>query len=218
MRKKFLAATMVFISLTLAGCGHDDGNAPPTVITDILSDPAFDGDIEVSPSGIITITYGNTQSVFAGIEPATFSEFRAFLDFPLTGPGGVPGDAVIVSATLDIVINSISTEFIGDTIPVRIDLVSFQPPTPTPDDFDRTIQPALATITFSPPISDADVGRHVSIDVTSLMSEAQRLGLPDFQVRILEELGPVSPGLIEINDSTGPDQQSVAPLLRVVYQ
>jgi hypothetical protein len=218
MRKKFLAATMVFITLALTGCGDDHGSAPPTFVTDILSDPVFDGDIEQDLSGVLTITQGNTQSVFAGIDPATFSEFRAFLDFPLTGTNGVPGDAVIVSATLDIVINSISTEFAGGTIPIRIDLVSFLPPTLISTDFDRTIQPALATTTISPSISAADVGGHVAVDVTPLMAEAQRLGLPDFQVRILEELGPVSPGLIEINDTTGAGQESVAPLLSVTYQ
>lgn len=168
MRKKLLAAVMVFLSLAWAGCGNDHDNPPPTIITGILSDPAFDGDIEQSLSGIITITQGNTQSLFAGVDPVTLSEFRAFLDFPLTGAGGVPADAVILSATLDIVINSISPEFTGDTIPVRIDLVSFQPPTLTSTDFDRTILPPLATTTFAPPISAADAGRHVTIDVTAL--------------------------------------------------
>jgi hypothetical protein len=49
------------------------------------------------------------------------------------------------------------------------------------------------------------------------MAEAQRLGLPDFQIRILEDLGPVSPGLIEINDTTGANRGLLAPLLQVEY-
>jgi hypothetical protein len=49
------------------------------------------------------------------------------------------------------------------------------------------------------------------------MVEVQRLQLPDFQVRIMEDLGPVSPGLIEINDTTGPNAGALAPLLQVSY-
>jgi hypothetical protein len=159
----------------------------------------------------------SVQSVFAGINPYTGAEYRAFLDFPLTGAGGVPGNAVIVSATLDIVINSILPLPLYGTIPIRIDLVSFQPPTLLASDFNRTVQPALATTTIVPPISQSDFGHHVPVDVTPLMVEAQRLGLPDFQVRILEDLGIVEPGLIEINDTTGAQQDLLAPLLQVTY-
>ncbi len=86
---------------------------------------------------------------------------------------------------------------------MRIDLVSFQPPDLIGSDFDRTIQPALATMTLRPPISQADFGGRVPIDVTPLMEEAQRLGLLDFQLRILEDFGFVTPGVIGINDTTG---------------
>ena len=81
----------------------------------------------------------------------------------------------------------------------------------------RTLQPALATTTISPPISQADFGKHITVDVTPLMVEAQRLGLLNFQVRILEDLGPVSPGLVEINDTTGVNSNVLAPLLQVTY-
>lgn len=213
MRRIFLATIMLFITLAHTGCGRD--HARTTVVTQILSDPASDGDIEQNSSGVFTITQGNTQSVFAGVDPVALSEFRAFLDFPLAGAGGVPGNAVIVSATLDIVIDSIQSP--SGTIPIRIDLVAFQPPTLFATDFDRTIQQPLATTTISPPISGADVGSHVIIDVTSLMTEAQSLGLVNFQVRILEDLGPVSPGLIEIDDTTGPNRGSLAPVLTVTF-
>jgi hypothetical protein len=57
----------------------------------------------------------------------------------------------------------------------------------------------------------------VSIDVTSLLVQAQQLQLPDFQVRILEVLGPAIPVLIEINDTAGANRASLAPLLTVTY-
>jgi hypothetical protein len=217
MKRMFLAAILAFISLPLAGCGGGGSSAPPTIVTQILSNAAFDGDIahDLLSAGTFTITQGSMQSVFAGIDPATVTEYRAFLDFSLGGVGGIPGCAIIESATLDIVIDSILPNPLSGSIPLRIDLVSFQPPTLIETDFSRTIQPALETITV--PIFQVDFGQHVSIDVTSLMMEAQRLGLPDFQIRILEDLGSVSHGRIEINDTTGSFRGDLAPLLQVSY-
>jgi hypothetical protein len=213
-----LAIACAAISLTVCG-GDDNGHGPPpAVVTQIQSDPGFDGDIEqTSPSSFVK-TQGmspTVQSVFAGIDPAAGTEFRAFLDFPLTGAGGVPGDAVIDSAFLDIYINSLQPN-IG-TIPILIELVSFQPPTLLETDFDRSLQPPLASLVLNPPLSQADVGTNVSIDVTPLMIEAQRRGLVDFQVRIMEDLGPAIPILVEINDTTGVDRGSLGPLLTVTY-
>ena len=52
-------------------------------------------------------------------------------------------------------------------------------------------------------IFSTDYLNHVRVDVTALMAEAQRLKLPDFQIRILEDDTFVFPdGLIEINDTT----------------
>lgn len=217
MKKIFLRLIIVFISLAPLGCGRYDIYPPPPITTNILSDPTFDGDIARSSSNLFTVTQGNTQSLFAGINPTSLAEYRAFLDFPLTGVGGIPGNAAIVSAILDIEINSIIPQPLVGTIPIRIDLVSFQPPTLVGTDFDLTTQPALASITIVPPISQSDFGRHVIVDVTSLMVEAQRFGLVNFQIRILEDLGLVSPGLIEINDTTGPNREVLAPLLQVSY-
>lgn len=220
MKKIFLVTVMILMSLAFSGCGSS--NSPPTYVASILSDPAYDGDILKSFSnGAYTVTQGMTlgvQSVFAGIDPVSLDESRAFLRFPLSGVNGVPLDAVIISASLDIVISSIRPQPLTTTIPIRIDLVSFQPPNLIGDDFDRTLQPALATKTIFPPISQSDFGQHVTIDVTALMREAQRLGLPDFQVRIMEDLGVVTAGLIEINDTTGANRSVLAPLLEVVYQ
>ncbi|MDZ4186387.1 MAG: hypothetical protein U1D97_15610 [Desulfuromonadales bacterium] len=219
MKMKFLAGLSAFLILTLTGCGSDNNDGPPVFFSSILSVSDYDGDIQknLSTGELLNITHAvNTQNVLAGIGPNSEDEFRAFLYFPLTGVGGVPGDAIIESAFLDIVINDIVPQPLNGSIPVRIDLVSFPPPLVLTD-FDRTLQPALATTTLIPPISSADFGQHVGIDVTPLMIEAQRLGLLDFQVRIMADLGYVSPGLIEINDVTGSLRSTLAPLLTVSY-
>ena len=103
---KRLAVLIAFAAITLSGCGGEsDRGPPPAITTDIPSDPAFDGDIAEAAPGAYSITQGmspSVQSVFAGIDPATLTEYRTFLDFPLTGAGGVPGNAAIESAVLDI--------------------------------------------------------------------------------------------------------------------
>jgi hypothetical protein len=214
-----LAIACAVISLTGCDNGDADQIGPPIVVTtQIQSDPGFDGDIEQRSPTSFAITQGmspSVQSVFAGIDPVARTEFRAFLDFPLTGAGGVPGNAIIDSAFLDVYIDSIQPNF-GD-IPILIDLVSFLPPTLIGTDFDRSLQPSLASVVVSPPLSQADVRTNVSIDVTPLMVEAQKLGLLDFQVRIMQDLGPAIPILLEINDTTGVDRGSFAPLLTVTY-
>jgi hypothetical protein len=155
------------------------------------------------------------QSVLAGIDPAGGTEFRAFLDFPLGGTGGVPANALIDSAFLEIFIDDLFP--ITGKLPIRVDLVAFQPPTLVASDFSRTEQPALASVIVTPDISSADVGTFVPIDVTSLMIEAQRRRLVDFQVRIMEDLGPAISVLMVIDNPTGSDRSSRAPLLTVTY-
>jgi hypothetical protein len=210
MRKILFAALAVSIMFALSGCGG--GGSPPTFVAQILSHQAFDGDIEQDSGGVFHVTQGTTPSVFAGLDSATGSEFRAFLDFPLTGAGGVPGSAFIESATLDIFIDSLAIQPAATSVPIRIELVSFPPQTLLPSDYDRTIQPPLAFArTF---ILPSDVGHHVAIDVTSLMVQAQSAGLANFQIRILEDLGTVLPGLVEIDDTT----VNRAPLLTVAYR
>lgn len=212
-----LAIACVAVGLT--GCDDGDDRGPPIVVTtQIRSDPGFDGDIEQTSPTPFTITQGMSpavQSVFAGIDPVARTEFRAFLDFPLTGAGGVPGNAIIDSAFLDVYIDSLQPN-VGD-ISILIDLVSFQPPTLIETDFDRSLQPSLASVIVTPPLSQMDVGTNVSIDVTPLMIEAQNGGLLDFQVRIMRDLNSAIPMLLEINDTTGADQDSFAPLLTVTY-
>jgi hypothetical protein len=211
---------MALAALLLAGCGGGDGGIappPPSVTTQILSDPAFDGDIQQTSPASFMVTQGmsaSVQSVFAGVDPATLTEYRAFLDFPLGGAGGIPRTAIIESASLDIYIDLLLPT--TGSLPLLIELVSFQPPTLIATDFDRTLQPPLAYISVNPPFTQADVGTNVSIDVTSLMVEAQTRGLNDFQVRLLEQ-GPSIPTLMEIDDTTGASRPTHAPVLIVTY-
>jgi len=211
MRNSFLAAVM-FAMLALGGCGDGDSAVviavdPTPFVASVLSDPLLDGDIEVGVS-ITTIRQGNTQSVFVGRDPVTLSETRAFLDFPLTA---IPLSAVVSSATLDFVVESLQPS--GATVPVLVDLVSYPQPLLAVD-FGGAF---LATTTIVPPITSLDVGNHVAVNVTTLMQEAQRLGLPRFQVRLLQGPGGTSTGLVQINDTTGIDRPARAPLLTVAY-
>jgi hypothetical protein len=207
--------------LSLSGCGGGDGGnsgGPQQVLTHILSDPQYDGDIEQTAPGAYTVTQGmsaNVQTVFAGIDPNAGTEFRAFLDFPLTGPNGVPSDAIIDSAYLEFLVDNIEPP--SGTVPIRVELVAFQPPNLIGTDFDRNMQPALGAVLVQGDVTNQDVGHFVSVDVTSLMVQAQRLGLVDFQVRVMEDLGPAIETLTTIDDSTASDRSQRAPLLTVTY-
>jgi hypothetical protein len=207
---------MLLAVVLLYGCGGDseaDDHAPAQVFTtQIFSSPRADGDIVFTrPSSFTVSSALITGNVFAGVDPLSRDEFRGFLDFPLGGPAGVPLDAFIQSAILEIRINSVAVPSPDATVPMIIDLVHFQPPALVSEDFDRTLQPpllSLAPVFFFP----SDTGEMVAIDVTSLMQEAQRLGLPDLQLRFLLDFSEDS-GLIEIDD----DDEATAPLLTVSY-
>lgn len=209
MKKTLLAALLVFISLSLTGCGNDhNNNAPPLIVTQILSDPTVDGDIQFTPPSTFLPAQSNTQSVFAGIVPATLPEYRAFLDFPLST---VPLNAGIVSATLIIYFDSIQST--TSTIPMDIELVSFSSLSGT--DFNSAPLLGTAPVIFSV-FPTTDVNNFVAIDVTSLMVQAQNLTLSDLQIRISLDSSAVS-GRIEIDDTTGPNRGALAPLLQVKY-
>ena len=212
-----LAAASSLIALAGCGGGGDNIDQPDIVQTQILSDSGFDGDIEQTGPDSAIVTQGmtpNVQTVLAGIDPNTGDEFRAFLHFPLGGPGGVPANARIDSAFLEVFIDDLDPT--NAVVPVRVELVSFQQPM-VATDFDRTAQPPLAFVTLSPRLGPSDLGKYVPIDVTPLMVEAQRRGLADFQVRIMEDLGPPIDGLFAIDDSTGSNRGKTAPLLTVNY-
>lgn len=208
--KNIFLATLMCMMLALTGCGGGDvvvSVAPTPIVTQILSDPALDGDIEVG-TGLTVIRQGITQSVFVGIDPVTLTETRAFLDFPLAS---VPGNAIINSATLDIVVDSLDPP--SAVVPILVDLVSFPQPL-LAGDYGRAF---LATTTIIPSIAFADVGNHIIVNVTSLMQEAQRQALGRFQVRLLKGAGGTGTGLVEINDSTGLNRAARAPQLTVTY-
>ncbi len=220
MRVEAFKIGLAFALLGLGGCG--DGNdmapTPPQGVAYILSDPQFDGDIEQTAPMSFTVTQGmspSVQSVLVGIDPTAGTEFRAFLDFPLTGPGGIPGGAIIDSTFLEVLVDNIIPG--NGSIPVRVELVSFQPPTLIASDFDRTAQPPLGAVLVQGDVTAADVGHFVPVDVTPLMIQAQQLGLANFQVRIMEDLGPAVLTLIEIDDTTASDRPQRAPLLTVTY-
>ena len=111
-RLSAVAAACGILFLSGCGGGGEINNEPPpqTFTTKILSDPTFDGDIEQVSASSFTITQGMSsavQSVLAGIDPVAGTEFRAFLDFPLGGRGGVPGNAIIDSAFLEVYLNDL---------------------------------------------------------------------------------------------------------------
>ena len=128
----------------------------------------------------------------------------------------MPGDALIDSAFLEIFVDDVEPP--SGTLPVRVELVSFQPPTLLGTDFDRSAQPPLASALVQGDVTRADIGNFVSVDVTALMVRAQDLGLTDFQVRVMEDLGPAITTLMVIDDTTGSERRSQAPLLTVTYQ
>lgn len=208
----------LFLIIALVGCRSS--SEPTSIVARIISEPALDGYIARDATGAFTVTQGMTsglQTVFAGIHPDTGTEYRAFLDFSLRGADGVPENADVVSAVIDIVIDSILPQPMTDTIPIRIDLVSVQPPTLVEAVYSLELQPPLYTASLDPPISQTALKSHLTINVTSMMKEAQRLGLANFQIRILEE-PEASPGLIEIIDSTEANRGDIAPLLQVSYK
>jgi hypothetical protein len=213
------AAISAILGLTACGGGSDGDGPPPTYTTQIFSDSSYDGDIEAAGQNQFTITQGmsaSVQSVLAGIDPVGGTEFRAFLDFPLGGSSGVPANAGIDSASLEFFVDDLQPD--TASLPLLIELVDIRALNLAPTDYDRAAQPPLASVRVSPPINHADIGNSVVVDVTSLMIQAQRLGLPEFQVRIMEDLVPTPvEALMAIDDTTGPDRPKFAPLLTVNY-
>jgi hypothetical protein len=210
MKRLIIAGMLLMAICAVAGCGDGGGGAPTLQVRQIVSDDRVDADVAKDPAtGSLTLTQvvrDNVPSVFAGIDPTTLEEFRAFLDFPLVT---VPVTAVIQSASLDLFLEA-GTDLPPGGIPVRVELVSFPPPV-LATDFDETALPPLETRTFT--IRPSDVGHHVVLDVTPLMVTARDNRLQNFQVRVLEDFGVVPPGLIEIDEISN----QTAPLLRVFF-
>ena len=215
MRKSCVMVLTLLLTLTVHyGCGGDPADRSshsPVLTSRILSNQSADGDIAFTHPSTYVISSANiTFNVLAGVHPSTGEEFRGFLDFPLGDSEGVPLDATIVSATLEITIKSVTVEQSGDTVPMILDLVYFQPPSLVSTDFDCSIQPPLLSEPFV--IFTSDAGSNVAIDVTPLMEEAQRRELADLQVRLLLDFSAAT-GLIEIDDGAA----VTAPSLTVQY-
>jgi hypothetical protein len=218
MRRVGGLVAILGVLLVLGGCGGGGDEGQPQFVTHILSDPGFDGDIELTVDGSYVVTQGmspSVQTVFAGIDPASGSEFRSFLDFPLSGSDGVPANAFIDSAFLEIFVDDVVPA--SGSLPLLVELVSFQPPNLIGSDFDRVAQPPLASVSLSADVTQADTGNFIPIDVTRLMIRAQQLGLPDFQVRVMEDLGPAIATLMVIDETTGANRSVQAPLLTVTF-
>ena len=212
MRKRFFFFTLIILIPVLIACGSKSDPPPPVFVADILSDQPADGDIAFDPfRQVFTITNG-PDTIFFGIDDLdpNLPEFRAFLDFPLDGSTGfdvVPSAATIVSATLEIFVNEVS---FASTVPTLIDLVVYPISGLQVEDFDS---PPLLTQAVD--FLASDQGAFVSIDVTPLMREAQRLGLPDFQLRFVLDFS-VDIGFVGIQNL--PTVADTAPLLTVAYR
>jgi len=199
MWKKLSAVFAVLLTLTLTGCG---GSSSPTVFTtQITSSASVDGYIVDA-----TPPFLGTASLFAGIDPVGgVSESRAFLDFDLAN--NLPSNAVIDYAALRLYINGIQPG--GASVPIRIELVEFPPPLRA-SDFNT---PAIGSTVVLDTIRPVDLGingGYIDIPVTPLVRTAWSRG-NFFQVRIMEDLGLVLPGMIEINETAFP------PKLRVDF-
>lgn len=206
MKRRILWLVLAAVLFALAGCGGGDDR--PLFEAVIPSNVALDGEI-VDVGGVRTRTFADTlPGIFAGVDPDTDAVYRSFLHFSLNT---VPLDAVISSATLSIVVKSVDPLTPLDTIPIRVELVSFVPPLEAAY-FDL---PTIVATSITPPISINDATHSIDIPVTSLMVEAQRLGLDNFQVRLRQEndFTTTVPGLMEIDESSVANE----PRLRVLY-
>jgi hypothetical protein len=220
MKRVLHFGVAAILALALSGCG--DGHGRTVFVAQIVSDPGVDGYIaeDINSGSLFSPVTAGTPGVGfvrVGINPFTGvlgTEYRGFFHFPLDGSTGdaIPGTASILSATLEIFINSVQ---FNTFVPTRMDLISF-PPLLVSTDYDVAFQPPILTRgTFNILSSDAPRRIPVQIDVTPLMREAQLQQLPDFQVRLLLPFDPPgATGLFEIDD--GP--ADTAPLLIVEYE
>ena len=208
MRKIGILWLVGVLALVLAGCGGEDWHS--TVVIRSLSDQPVDGDVGFTASSTYLISQADVaRNVQYGID-SLGTEFRAFLDFPLdgsTGGGVVPLSAVIVSADIEVYVNNVT---LSSSVPTLLDLVPFPLTGLTSADFNSV--PLLTRTPFN--IRSSDINNFVRIDVTSLMVEAQRRGLPSLQLRFLLDLVLGASGLVQLDDGV----LGRAPLLTVEFR
>ena len=208
MRKIGILGLVGVFALVLAGCGGGS-DGPTSVVIRSLSDQPVDGDIGFTAPATFLISQADvSRTVQYGIDSGG-TEFRAFLDFPLdgsTGGGVVPLNAFIVSADIEVYVNNVS---FSTSVPTLLDLVPFSIGGLISADFNSA--PLLTRPLFD--IRTLDINNIVRIDVTSLMVEAQRLGMRDLQLRFLLDFPEVA-GLVVLDDGV----QGRAPLLTVRFR
>jgi len=213
MRKLSLLLCILTLTLLALSCGDggEGSNPRPVIAAHIFSDQPSDGDIAFDPFlQSFTITNG-TETLFFGIDTLdpNFPEYRAFLDFPLDGSTGgdvIPANAGIVSATLEVFVNKLS---FASAVPTLLDLVSYPITGLRLEDFDSS-----ALLSQSLNFFLVDLGTIVSIDITPLMREAQRLGLENLQLRFVLDSG-TNFGLVGVENL--PSVSSRTPHLTVSY-
>ena len=204
------AVILLVFMLAFAGCGG--GRTIHTA--SILSDWYSDGDIGYL-SGDPT-PYIVTQGWDQGVSCLYFGfdwydsdrEYQAFLTFPLDGSTGdaVPLGASIESAILIVNIRELDVPWVR----TNLELVKYTPGGLLYTDFYKAPLAARNGVDFY----QSDEGFDVAIDVTSLMIEAQALGLPDFQVRF-RVTSTITGGLASFEDEKL--ISFTAPLLVVNY-
>jgi hypothetical protein len=217
MRRMVYLGIVAILVLSFSGCGGGDDRS--FRVARIFSDQQADGDIAFFPvSSIFQVTNG-PATIFFGIDASDpgVPEYRAFLDFPLDGATGgdvVPAGARIRSATIEVFVNEVSFAL---TVPTLIDLVSYPISGLREVDFDSLplTYPDGSFASRTLDFISSDQGNYVLIDVTPLLAEAQRRGLPDFQLRFLLDFVPRAEGLVGIEDL--PSATITAPLLTVEY-
>ena len=212
MKTKALFVAAAVFALILTGCGGG-GDARPVFVATILSDQPSDGHI-ARDAIRDTITMG-PNTLFFGFDDfvPTVPEYRAFLDFPLDGSTQqdvVPASATIVSATLRVFVADM---FFAAPVPTLLDLVAYPTSGLRSADFDSPLLAPGAFRSFD--FLAIDVNNVVDIDVTSMMQEAQALGVLDFQVRFLvDDLAPAV-GFVALDNR--PSVTLTDPLLIVEY-
>jgi hypothetical protein len=219
MKKLLYLGITAILALSLFGCGSAANSVDIIFVAQILSDQLADGDIAFDPVlNSYTIT-NSPNTLFFGIDEADINlpEFRAFLDFPLDGSTNeetVPANAEIISAIMEVFVDEVS--FAG-TIPTLMDLATFPINGLTPADFNslplQFPDGSDASLEFD--FFGSDQGNFVLIDVTSLMRETQRRGLPNFQVRLLIDFA-ANAGFVGIEDR--PNIAMTAPQLTVRFR
>ena len=214
MRRIFYLGVTAILVFSLSGCGGSDRDARTVFFADVLSDVSVDGDLSLAPGEAVPLITPATafNEILIGVDGIGV-EYRGFVHFPFDGSTAgdiIPFDADVRFAYLEFFVSSVN--FIG-TADFLMDLVSFPPPL-VPDDYFRDVTIPLVSRIF--PMQSDDLDGFVRIDITPLMKEAIRLGLPDFQIRVLLDL-PFTFGQFGVEDIPGRTGTLTAPLLHVEY-